>query len=291
MTEGNEAAVRYLLGEMDEHERERLQEAYFADDALFARLLEAEDDLVDAYVRGRLSEARRLRFEQRFGQAPAHAGRLRFARALQRAAGVPAAAAPPRRRPLPAWTAAAAAVLACVLLAAWWASRPGRPAGTAAGPATPSPTLLGGGSPPPSAAAQPSAAPSAAATPRGNGSRPPLEAAVASLVLRAGAARSGGGAPEVALAADSRWLRLVVELEPDLHVPRGRYEVVVQNAAGAEVFRQGGLAAEGPAPSVAVRVPAAALAARDHVALLSAEQAGGGRQYLRGYSFRVTRSD
>lgn len=60
------ACERYLLGEMSEWEQAQLEEAYFADDALFERFLAVKDDLVDAYARGALDGQKRLGFEQHF---------------------------------------------------------------------------------------------------------------------------------------------------------------------------------------------------------------------------------
>ena len=44
--------VRYLLGDLSDQERERLEQIYFADDDAFAQLSALEDELVDDYVRG-----------------------------------------------------------------------------------------------------------------------------------------------------------------------------------------------------------------------------------------------
>ena len=60
------ACERYLLGKMSEQEQAQLEEAYFADDALFERLLAVKDDLVDAYARGALGGQKRQEFEQHF---------------------------------------------------------------------------------------------------------------------------------------------------------------------------------------------------------------------------------
>jgi hypothetical protein len=50
----DETLRRYLVGELSPHEAERLDELSITDDAIAARLATLEDDLVDAYVRGRL---------------------------------------------------------------------------------------------------------------------------------------------------------------------------------------------------------------------------------------------
>jgi hypothetical protein len=298
---------RYLLGELAEDERERLQAAYFDDDALFARLLAAEDDLIDAYARGTLTGARRRRFEQRFGQAPDHRRRLGFARALRHAvAPRPArAAGPPPSRPAGGrarwrlsqpWTAVAAAVLFAALLGGgWWAAHLADtpPLRRAAGPSpVPRPRHPAPAPPPETAApggSEATASPTPqAALPPGH----PLPLVVASLVLRAGTTRSGGAPAEAVLGPETGALELRLELEPELRAGHARYEVVIQTATGADVFRQGGLEPQGAAaPSLVLRAPAASLTQRDYVVLLNAEQADGSRAYLRGYSFTVTRPD
>ena len=84
MTSGGEQLLtRYLLGELPEEERSGLEAEYFADPELFARLLAAEDDLIDAYVRGALSTEARARFEERFCRNGDGVQRIAFANALK----------------------------------------------------------------------------------------------------------------------------------------------------------------------------------------------------------------
>jgi hypothetical protein len=82
--------TRFLLGGMTEAERERLEAEYFADDDAFQEMLEAEDDLIDAYARGELSPSERRQFEQRFLNSSEGRERMQFARAFA-AATVPQA--------------------------------------------------------------------------------------------------------------------------------------------------------------------------------------------------------
>ena len=49
---------RYLLGQLSEPERERLEERYFDDDEVFAALVAAEEELTSDYLAGTLSEQR-----------------------------------------------------------------------------------------------------------------------------------------------------------------------------------------------------------------------------------------
>jgi anti-sigma factor RsiW len=74
----------YLLGELSEFEQDQLEARYFVDDALFERLLEIEDDLIDRYARGDISDRERLRLERHFLKSPARRTRVRFAEAMLR---------------------------------------------------------------------------------------------------------------------------------------------------------------------------------------------------------------
>jgi hypothetical protein len=61
-----ETCERYLLGDLSDAEQAQLEEAYFADDALFERFLAVKDELLDAYARGELTEEKHARLEQHF---------------------------------------------------------------------------------------------------------------------------------------------------------------------------------------------------------------------------------
>lgn len=74
--------TRYLLDELPDEDRERLEGAYFTDDAAFEQLLIAEQELIDAYVHGELSAAKRERFEKVFLASPRRQERVQFARVL-----------------------------------------------------------------------------------------------------------------------------------------------------------------------------------------------------------------
>lgn len=97
----------YLLGEMPEEERAVFEQRIFADDELFASVLAAENNLIDALVRGELApaEAERLR-GMLYGSGQQE--RIRVAAAL-------AARGRRARRPHVPWQWFA--VAACLLLA------------------------------------------------------------------------------------------------------------------------------------------------------------------------------
>src|SRR4051812_3826365 len=77
-----ELITSYLLGELSEDERSRLEERYFADAELSHEVQAVRDELVDAYVRGRLPQRERERFETYFMASPRRRERVEFAAAL-----------------------------------------------------------------------------------------------------------------------------------------------------------------------------------------------------------------
>jgi hypothetical protein len=78
----DELAMKYLLRTLSEDERERLEERYFSDDAMLEELEIAEDELVDRYVRGELSETDAGRFQQTIAGSPRLVERVKFAKAF-----------------------------------------------------------------------------------------------------------------------------------------------------------------------------------------------------------------
>lgn len=72
----------FLLGRLPVMEREPAEESFFADDDFFEAVVDAENDLFDAYIRGELEDADRRAFEQRQSIQPGGRIRIRFAQAL-----------------------------------------------------------------------------------------------------------------------------------------------------------------------------------------------------------------
>ena len=109
-------AVRYLLGDLSDAERDALEERYFTDEDAFLELKAAEDDLIDAYSRGTLPAAHRPAFEARYLASDTGRARVEFARALAQIRPPVSAPAPPPREvaAVPsrwgAWAAGLAAV-------------------------------------------------------------------------------------------------------------------------------------------------------------------------------------
>jgi hypothetical protein len=77
--------VRYLLGLLLEEDAERLDAASIADDDVAAALRTAEDDLVDAYVRGLLTGETLERFESFYLASPRRRAKVCHARTFLRA--------------------------------------------------------------------------------------------------------------------------------------------------------------------------------------------------------------
>lgn len=74
----------YLLGELDEAGQERLEVLLLTDEAYVERVALAQDELVDEYVFGTLSEYDREQFEKNYLTAPERHQKLRIARALDK---------------------------------------------------------------------------------------------------------------------------------------------------------------------------------------------------------------
>ena len=74
--------TRYLLGQLPEAQRDLYEQEWFTDQAQYAQLCEAENALIDAYVRGDLRGPEGTLFEQHFLTIPARRERVQTARAL-----------------------------------------------------------------------------------------------------------------------------------------------------------------------------------------------------------------
>src|SRR5262245_55400900 len=83
-TERSEEAqqVKYLLGHLTEEEQGQVEDRAFGDKDYLSALEATEADLIDAYVRGELSQADRRSFELRFLGVPERRRKVEFARAF-----------------------------------------------------------------------------------------------------------------------------------------------------------------------------------------------------------------
>jgi hypothetical protein len=85
-TEHDERTIRYLLGDLPETEQTAVEREYFVDQEKFEEVWATENDLVDRYVRGRLSRRERELFERNYLQSPKHRERVAISRKLLEAA-------------------------------------------------------------------------------------------------------------------------------------------------------------------------------------------------------------
>jgi hypothetical protein len=131
---------RYLLAEMDDAERERIEERLFADEGFAEELEQAESRLIDDYAFNVLTPQDREKFERNFILNDERCNDLLFARAMDSYLETQTASAPKqvaaRRGPLPLnkvrlsirthrkWGGAAAAAIMLLIigvpLGIWW---------------------------------------------------------------------------------------------------------------------------------------------------------------------------
>jgi len=78
----NGLTEKYLLNALSQEERVSFEEKYFSDDAAFEEAWSKQDDLIDAYVLGQLSEPDRHMLERRLLNIPQARSRVDFARAF-----------------------------------------------------------------------------------------------------------------------------------------------------------------------------------------------------------------
>jgi hypothetical protein len=123
-------------------------------------------------------------------------------------------------------------------------------------------------------------------------SLPKAQLASVSVVLHEGITRAGGQATQVVLSPVTKSLHMQLELPSELQTRTySSYQAVLQTVSGSEVIRRDGLKISKASGGSLVRVsiPAEVLTTRDYVVLLSGQRSDGTPQYLRGYSFTVSR--
>lgn len=251
---------KYLLGELDERARAAFEERLFAgDDALSVDLQAAEDDLVDDYVRGRLTRPERRRFEAALPGAPSRRRKLAFAGALARAS--PARSTAWGHRAMRLWCVGVAAAASLFVVA--WGRLP-LPAG--------GPTLALHPSP---AAESDSALPSTDSP------------ATVRVVLLAGTLRGASASATVRLdpAVDGVELWAFVEIDG---VPPPRCRARVTRVAGDEIWADDVSLVRGvDGVHARLSVPAAKLSADDYLVTLATDRTPAGE--LASYALRVVR--
>jgi hypothetical protein len=257
---------RYLLGWLGQEEQETLEKRLLTDDEYFEELLMAEDELVDDYISGALSESERERFEQHFLAAAERQQKLGFARALNKYVTVdrlkPSSPATARRQSDSFWRrfvpaslhaqkpllgVSLAALLIIICGVSWLVVKNMR---------------------------------------LQNQSGQGASAAVA-LSLSPGLTRGAGEIKKLAITADTSTVELRLELIRDEYQ---LYRAIVQTDEGKEVFTADKLTPETVATrrAVIVNLPARLLSSGDHRVKLSGIAANGVSEDVDTYYFRVT---
>lgn len=79
-----EALLRqFLLGKVDEHERERVENLFLTDSEVHERVLAAEQDLIEDYLEGSLNAADKELFLERYGQTAAQQRQLQISQEIK----------------------------------------------------------------------------------------------------------------------------------------------------------------------------------------------------------------
>jgi len=290
--------VKYLLGNLSEKEQVQVEDRAFADADYLSALEATEADLIDAYVRGELSQSDRRSFEFRFLTSPERRRKVEFARALAtitsesktqkpRAAGLPFFT-----RAVWGWNpavqfAAGLAALICIAGGAWLVSETAAIRSRVASleaerrafevrEQSLRQRLTEEQSRAAALAAQNRPAPEAA--------RAPI---VASLVLVPGLSRAQTRVERLVLSPSVQIARIEIQLESRDDFPRFRAEL--RTRRGEDVLARSNLVRRksGPGFAVSVDVPASALAVGDYELALKGIAADHTSQDIGYYYFGV----
>jgi len=302
----HELAKRFLLGNLSESERSEIEDSFLSQDDFYQELLIAEDDLIDAYVRGELPASERALFEQRRLTSPHPLERVKFARTLfnsvsEKAAAVPSARAPRRasswrgslaggfftRRPALA-LAFAAALFVIILGGLWFMTGRRRVHPAPEQVKTIQPTTV---TPTESPASQaPAEVPQRAPDEeRATARETPKRAApvIATFTLLPGLVRGGRGAGPLVLPAGATEVRLRLTLEGEAYE---KYRATLSTPEGRGVWTQD--VTNRPSlksTHVSLGLPADLLKDGDYVLDLSGVTAAGKWESVADYSFRIVR--
>jgi hypothetical protein len=287
----DQCIIPYLLGAPDE----RLDELAVADDDFGARLAAAENDLVDAYVRGELSPESRERFESFYLTSEERREKVRFAEAfLLWSSAIPAPAdarrRPHGRWPVPRWALGLAACLA-LLVSGGLLYRSQRLHGPVAQPRAASAVSEQGGrklqnqiEPQPSASAPRPVEP--VPDERQKGAQRARSQNLVALVLLP---QTRGIASPPTLRLEPRGVEAAFRLELESNESPAYRVTLKDPATNLPVWESPTLKAEihGGSPSVTVSLPWPLLKARNYSFELSGIAPDGSADLIGSYAFRV----
>lgn len=317
------AEMRYVLGDLSEDEKTRMEEAFLTDDAKFDELELAEDELVDAYVSNELSHEERRRFNARLKSSPRLVERVSFARTLaEKADSLSQESEPsieparlfssPTAKPKARWWGgyfaqrpafgmplAACAMLilvvGIVLVSGWLRlrSESERRASEQADlqrqkEALQQSTNLRESPTPDSQQSTNLRESTNQDLQRSTNLREPQtrQPVLATVFLRPGSLRGSGGQPELTIGAKTTNARLQLALEKNDYPT---YSATIKTPEGRVVFRKNGLKPHngGSGAHLLLSVPARSLAEGDYIAHVDGVTASGQVESVNDYPFRV----
>lgn len=82
--EDDEVLKRYLLGELESERQRQVEEKLLTEGKYFEELLIAEEELIDRYLAGSLSQSEQVKFDCHFLLTPERHRKLRFAKAFRK---------------------------------------------------------------------------------------------------------------------------------------------------------------------------------------------------------------
>jgi hypothetical protein len=95
--------VRFLLGDLSEESRLKLEDRFFKEDRFYQELLAIQEELADDYVQDKLSASERAQFEKHFLRSARRRERVEFAAAFSEALSRPESLAPVLQFKTPWW--------------------------------------------------------------------------------------------------------------------------------------------------------------------------------------------
>jgi len=263
----------YLIGTLAESEAEALEDQYFDEPELLARLCDVEHDLLDDYAAGRLHGDELSAFERHWLSTKHLRACVVIARALRRLALERGAAPAPRRRLSPLWLgslALAAAVLLAVFARSRWTTEAPLPAPTLVA-VRPTPRLI-----PTPSATTPALRPARAA---------PFVLALAPLLTRSGEAQP------VAVPRGKAVVRLEFQGEPGVLEQVTRLRARLVTVEGRVIWTgRATVATQRERPGLLARadVPARLFVPDDYIATLEVDGSDEPGRSFR-YSLRVVK--
>lgn len=302
--DNSELAKRFLLGNVSESERAEIEDRFLANDDFYQDILIAEDDLIDAYVRGELPAPERALFEQKRLASQHRRERVEFAQALFNSVSSKAVSARVPDRPVSWWRSLAgafitrrpvlgftlAAALLVIVLGGLWLltdRRGTRPARQQAQTMQPTPVTPRESSAPIATAEQQQPTRDEENSNRTPARETPKRTSpvIATFALLPGMVRSESGAGALVLPAGATEVRLRLTLEGEAYE---KYRATLSTPEGRKIWsREVTNGRPMKSAHLTLSLPADLLKSGDYVLDLSGANAAGKWESVADYAFRI----